>query len=169
MAVAHKPRVIEQLVDPAQVLLAIVLVVAILARLADRVRGPTRLGRRTLTPVLVVAMVWAIALAVTLAVRLAWPGSGFVEAVAWLVAFTVPAMAVAFLIGLMRWWVYIGASVRRLADRLRGTRLGPRSCGAHWRTRSRTRRSKSRTAMGTAGPMPRGERSPRPHPAPGDA
>ena len=124
MAVAHEPRVIEQLVDPAQVLLAIVLVVAILARLADRVRGATRLGRRTLTPVLVVAMVWAIALAVTLAVRLAWPGSGFVEAVAWLVAFTVPAMAVAFLIGLMCWWVYIGASLRRLADRLRNA-LGP--------------------------------------------
>ena len=124
MAVAHEPRVIEQLVDPAQVLLAIVLVVAILARLADRVRGATRLGRRTLTPVLVVAMVWAIALAVTLAVRLAWPGSGLVEAVAWLVAFTVPAMAVAFLIGLMRWWVYIGASLRRLAARLRNA-LGP--------------------------------------------
>jgi signal transduction histidine kinase len=124
MAVAHEPRVIEQLVDPAQVLLAIVLVVAILARLAHRVRGATRLGRRTLTPVLVVAMAWASALAVTLAVRLAWPGSGFVEAVAWLVAFTVPAMAVAFLIGLMRWWVYIGASLRRLAARLRNA-LGP--------------------------------------------
>jgi len=124
VAVAHEPRVIEQLVDPAQVLLAIVLVVAILARLADRVRGATRLGRRTLTPVLVVAMVWAIALAVTLAVRLAWPGSGLVEAVAWLVAFTVPAMAVAFLIGLMRWWVYVGASLRRLAARLRNA-LGP--------------------------------------------
>ena len=37
----------------------------------------------------------------------------------WLVALTVPAMAVAFLIGLMRWWVYVGASLRRLAARLR--------------------------------------------------
>ena len=74
MAVAHEPRVIEQLVIPAQVLLAIALFVAIIARLADRVRGATRLGRRTLTPLLAVAMGWALLLGVTLGVRLAWPG-----------------------------------------------------------------------------------------------
>ena len=73
MAVAHEPDVIEQLVNPAQVLLAIGLFVAIIARLADRVRGATRLGRRTLTPVLAVAMGWALALGVSLGVRLAWP------------------------------------------------------------------------------------------------
>ena len=119
MAVADEPRVIEQFVNPARVLLAIALFVAIIARLADRVRGATRLGRRTLTPVLVVAMGWALVLGVTLGVRLAWPGSALVEGLVWLVAFTVPAMAVAFLIGLMRWWVYVGASLRRLAARLR--------------------------------------------------
>jgi signal transduction histidine kinase len=119
MVVAHEPRVIEELVSPAQVLLAIGLFVAIIARLADRVRGATGLGRRTLTPVLAVAMGWAVALGVALGVRLAWPDSEVVEVVVWLVAFTVPAMAVAFLIGLMRWWVYVGASLRRLAARLR--------------------------------------------------
>jgi signal transduction histidine kinase len=124
MVVADEPRVIEQLVNPAQVALVVALVVGIIARLADRVRGATRLGRMTLTPVLAVAMGWGIALAITLAVRLASPDSGLVEAVAWLVAFTVPAMAVAFLIGLMRWWVYVGASLRRLAARLRNA-LGP--------------------------------------------
>jgi signal transduction histidine kinase len=124
MVVANEPQVIEQLVDPAQVLLAVALVLAIIARLADRVRGATRLGRRTLTPVLAVAMGWAVAIGLTLGVRLAWPGSGLVEAVVWLVAFTVPAMAVAFLVGLMRWWVYVGASLRRLAARLRNA-LGP--------------------------------------------
>src|SRR4051794_14517179 len=139
MAVADEPRVIEQLVNPARVLLTIALFVAIIARLADRVRGATRLGRRTLTPVLVVAMGWALVLGVTLGTRLAWPGSALVEGMVWLVAFTVPAMAVAFLIGLMRWWVYVGASLRRLAARL-GARWRPRSCASRWRTRSRTRR-----------------------------
>ena len=124
MAVADEPRVIEQLVNPAQVLLAIALFVAIIARLAGRVRGATRLGRRTLTPVLVVAMGWALVLGVTLGMRLAWPGSALVEGMVWLVSFTVPAMAVAFLIGLMRWWVYVGASLRRLAARL-GSPLAP--------------------------------------------
>src|SRR3954465_1570734 len=119
MVVAHEPRVIEQLVSPAQVLLAIGLFVAIIARLAGRVRGATRLGRRTLTPVLAVAMGWAVLLGVALGVRLAWPGSALVEGAVWLVALTVPAMSVAFLIGLMRWWVYIGASLRRLAAQLR--------------------------------------------------
>ena len=119
MAVADEPRVIEQLVSPARVLLAIALFVAIIARLADRVRGATRLGRRTLTPVLAVAMGWALVFGVTLGVRQAWPGSALVDGMVWLIALTVPAMAVAFLIGLMRWWVYVGASLRRLAARLR--------------------------------------------------
>src|SRR3954451_17208581 len=119
MVVAHEPRVIEQLVSPAQVLLAIGLFVAIIARLAGRVRGATRLGRRTLTPVLAVAMGWALLLGVALGVRLSWPGSALVEGAVWLVALTVPAMSVAFLIGLMRWWVYVGASLRRLAAQLR--------------------------------------------------
>ena len=69
MVVAHEPRVIEQLVTPAQVLAAIGLVVAIIARLVDRVRGASKLGRRTLTPVLAVAMGWAVVLGLTLGVR----------------------------------------------------------------------------------------------------
>ena len=100
-------------------LVAIGLFVAIIARLADRVRGATRLGRRTLTPVLAVAMGWALLLGATLGVRQVWPGSAVVDVMVWLVALTVPAMAVAFLIGLMRWWVYVGASLRRLAARVR--------------------------------------------------
>src|SRR3954453_10123065 len=119
MAVTHEPSVIDQFVTPVRVLLAIALFVAIIARLAHRVRGATRLGRRTLTPLLAVAMAWASALGLFLGVRMAWPGSVLVEGVVWLIAFTVPAMAVAFLIGLVRWWAYVGASLRRLAARLR--------------------------------------------------
>jgi signal transduction histidine kinase len=119
MAVAHEPAVVDQLITPVRVLLAIALFVAIIARLADRVRGATRLGRRTLTPLLAVAMAWALVLGVVLGARMAWPGSVVVDGLVWLVAFTVPAMAVAFLIGLVRWWAYVGASLRRLAARLR--------------------------------------------------
>ena len=124
MAVAQEPRFVEQVVSPARVLVAIVLFVAIIARLADRVRGATRLGRRTLTPVLAVAMVWALLFGITLGVRQAWPGSALVDGAVWLIALTVPVMAAAFLVGLMRWWVYVGASLRRLATRL-GSPLAP--------------------------------------------
>jgi signal transduction histidine kinase len=119
MAVEREPQVIEQFVSPASVVLAIGLFVAIIVRLADRVRGATRLSRRTLTPVLAVAIAWAVMVGVALGVRLAWPGSGVVAGAVWLIALTVPAMAVAFLVGLMRWWVYVGASLRRLAARQR--------------------------------------------------
>src|SRR4051795_7880989 len=119
MAVTHEPSVIDQFVTPVRVLLAIALFVAIIARLAHRVRGATRLRRRTLTPLLAVAMAWASALGLFLGVRMTWPGSVLVEGVVWLIAFTVPAMAVAFLIGLVRWWAYVGASLRRLAAGLR--------------------------------------------------
>src|SRR3954454_10321807 len=119
MAVTHEPSVIDQFVTPVRVLLAIALFVAIIARLAHRVRGATRLARRTLTPLLAVAMAWALALGLFLGVRMAWPGSVLVEGVVWFIAFTVPAMAAAFLIGLVRWWAYVGASLRRLAAGLR--------------------------------------------------
>jgi signal transduction histidine kinase len=119
MAVADEPRVVDQLVSPARVVVAIALFVAILVRLVDRVRRATRLGRRTLTPVLAVAMGWAVVFGVTLGVRQAWPESAVLDGMVWLIALTVPAMAVAFLVGLMRWWVYVGASLRRLTTRLR--------------------------------------------------
>ena len=81
-----------------------------------------RLPRCLLSITLAVAMGWALAVGVGLGVRLVWPESALVEGVVWVVALTVPAMAGAFLIGLMRWWVYVGPSLRRLAARLRSPR-----------------------------------------------
>jgi hypothetical protein len=81
MAVAHEPRIIDELVSPARELVAIGLFVAIIARLAHRVRGATRLGRRTLTPVLAVAMGWALVLGATLVC--ARPGRGLRLSRAW--------------------------------------------------------------------------------------
>jgi signal transduction histidine kinase len=119
MAVAEEPRVIEQLVNPLRELLTIGFLAVVIGRLGHRIHGATRLGRKTLTPVLVAAMAWALALGVGLAARRAWPGSVLMDGAFWLIALIVPAMAVAFMIGLTRWWVYVGASLRRLAARLR--------------------------------------------------
>ena len=119
MAVADEPGVVEQLVNPLRELLTIGFLAVVIGRLGHRIRTATRLGRRTLTPVLVAAMAWALALGVGLAARRAWPGSMLMDGAFWLIALIVPAMAVAFMIGLTRWWVYVGASLRRLAARLR--------------------------------------------------
>jgi signal transduction histidine kinase len=48
------------------------------------------------------------------------PESNIVEVSAWLVAIVVPLMAIAFLLGLLRWWVFIARATRRLATRLQG-------------------------------------------------
>ena len=124
MVIAHEPSVIAQFGNPVRELLTIGFLAVVIGRLGHRIRAATRLGRRTLTPVLVAAMAWALALGAGLAVRRAWPGSALMDGAFWLIAFTVPAMAVAFLIGLTRWWVYVGASLRRLAARLK-TPLAP--------------------------------------------
>jgi signal transduction histidine kinase len=42
-----------------------------------------------------------------------------VDVALWMLAFSIPAMALAFLVGLVRWWMYVGASLRRLVARLR--------------------------------------------------
>ena len=38
----------------------------------------------------------------------------------WLLAITVPLLAIAFLVGLGRWWLFIAVATQQLATRLRG-------------------------------------------------
>jgi signal transduction histidine kinase len=72
----------------------------------------------------VVAIAWAFLLATALVARRAWPSSPLVDVLVWTVALTFPAIALGFLVGVVRWWAYVGVSLRRLAARLR-TPLGP--------------------------------------------
>jgi signal transduction histidine kinase len=119
MAVAHEPELIDQVVVPVREVLTGALFVALLTRLARRIRGATRLRRRTLTPVLAVAMVWALVFAGALGARRASPGAWPAEGGVWLIGLAVPAMATGFLVGLLGWWLYVNTSLRRLAARLR--------------------------------------------------
>jgi hypothetical protein len=57
-------------------------------------------------------------------VRRVSPESPVLDVELWLLAFSVPVMAVAFLVGPPRWWVHMGVSLRRLAAALR-MRLRP--------------------------------------------
>ena len=104
MAVAHEPWVVEQLVQPVRELLTIGLFAAIIGRLAQRLRGASRLRRRTLAPVLAVAIAWALLLATALVARRAWPGSPLLDVAVWMLALTFPAIALGFLVGVVRWW-----------------------------------------------------------------
>jgi len=120
MLSGSEPGVIEDLVRPLREFITIALFAAVTVRLALRIGGSTRLMRRALAPVLAVACLrCAVFVGALLARRIA-PESGVVEVAVWLLALTVPLTAVAFLAGLVRWWVFIARSSQRLAARLRG-------------------------------------------------
>ena len=64
---------------------------------------------------LVVAVAGILVTAFGLVVRHLAPGSPVLTVTRWLAAFALPAMALAFLLGLVRWRLYVGASLRRFA------------------------------------------------------
>ena len=118
MLSGSEPAVIDSLVRPLRELITIALFVAVAVRLALRLRDATHLTRRTLAPVLAVACFRSAAFGVALLGRLLAPDARLNEVSAWLLALAVPLTAIAFLVGLARWWVFIARSTQRLAAKL---------------------------------------------------
>lgn len=124
MIVANQPAVIESVIDPLAFLIATVVFVLVAARLARRIREANALLRRTLTPVLATAIGYLAARVVFLLVRGIAPASPVAEAAGWVVGFMAPAFALAFLVGLVRWHLFVSAGVRGVNAGLRRVR-GP--------------------------------------------
>jgi len=100
--------------------LTILVFIAVAAILARRLRSATRLTRLMLTPVLVVAVARLLVYIAAIAVRRADADSELVLALAWTIALLVPAMAAAFLVGLLRWQLFSASALQRLAGELHG-------------------------------------------------
>ena len=115
MIVSHEPGVVASVVVPVRELLVVLLFLAVVARLVQRIASASRIRRRTLTPVLAVAAAGIALTAFGLTVRRFDPGSPALTVARWLAAFALPAIALAFLVGLLRWRLYVGASLRRFA------------------------------------------------------
>ncbi len=124
MIVSHEPGVVANVVLPVREVLVVLLFLAVVARLVQRIASASRIRRRTLTPVLVVAAVGVGLTAFALVVRRFEPGSPALTVARWLAAFALPAMSLAFLVGLLRWRLYVGASLRRFAASI-GSPAGP--------------------------------------------
>jgi signal transduction histidine kinase len=124
MIVGHEPGVVASVVLPVRELLVVLIFLAVVARLVQRVGSASRIRRRTLTPVLAVAIAGVGLTAFALVVRRFAPGSPAVTVARWLSAFALPAIALAFLVGLVRWRLYVGASLRRFAASV-GSSAGP--------------------------------------------
>ena len=117
----HEPAFVEALMRPAGALLVVAVMVAVLVRLRERLRDATALSRRVLTPVLAVGIVQVALLAVGLSVRQADPTTWPADVAAWSLAFVMPAIALAALVGIVRWQLFAGRTLQRLAERVSAT------------------------------------------------
>ena len=120
MLTSSEPGLIEDVVRPLREFMLAAITTAVAVRLAQRIRHARPLSRRVLAPLLAVACFRVGAFgAATLGRRVA-PESNLVEVSAWLLAIAVPLLAIAFLVGLLRWWLFMARATQRLAARLRG-------------------------------------------------
>jgi signal transduction histidine kinase len=121
MLTASEPAIVEDVIRPVRETFVLLLYLAVAVRLAQRiVAARARLVRRTVMPVLAVAIVRCAVFGGLVTVRRIAPDSSEVEAWMWVIAAMVPLMCAAFLLGLARWWMFMARSTRKLAVRLRG-------------------------------------------------
>jgi signal transduction histidine kinase len=120
MLTSSEPGVIDDVVRPLREIATLMLFAATALRLAYRTHVATRPLRRTLAPVLGAASFRFAAYFVVLLGRRLAPESQIVAVSVWLIAVTIPILALAFLVGLARWWLFIAVSTQRLGPRLRG-------------------------------------------------
>ena len=116
--VASEPAFVGDGLQPAREALTMLIFLGVAGLLAGRIRSSTRLTRLMLAPVLAVAVARLLVYVVGFGVRRADPDSPLLAATAWTIALLVPAMAVAFLIGLLRWQLFSARALERLAVRL---------------------------------------------------
>ena len=89
--------------------------------LSARIRGATRLTRRTLSPVLVTSICATAALALGLVLRRRDPTSPFTEAIAGLIVLWVPLVSIGSLLGVVRWRLYVADALQRLSLAVRAS------------------------------------------------
>ena len=119
MLVDEQPAFIDAWLVPAREAFTVAVLLGVLGTLAGRVRRATYLERRTLTPVLVAAAVMLKSLAVWLVAHRTSPDAPAVDMLGWLFALCIPALAIGFLVGLMRWQVYVAHALERLTVAMR--------------------------------------------------
>ena len=119
MLLGSEPAFLDGFIVPLRELLATVIFLAVVVRLAARILGATRLMRRTLVPVLLFAMLRTLALAVALVLRRAGAADSVVEVATAVIALGLPALCIGFLIGLLRWRIHTADCLVALAHGLR--------------------------------------------------
>jgi signal transduction histidine kinase len=117
----EEPAFVDSVVRPLREVLLAVLFAAVALRLWQRVRHASPLMRRTLAPVLVVAIGRLVLIILFAITRGADPDSVASKTDVWLIALAVPAIALGFLAGLLWWRLFVAEALHRLAIRLRAS------------------------------------------------
>ncbi len=118
-ALEREPAFVDAIMRPLGAILVLVVMVAVVVRLHRRMRASTPLTRRMLTPVVAVAMARAGALGVLIVARDLASDGPVLQASAWMLALGGPAIALAFLAGVLRWRLFAERALQSLADCLR--------------------------------------------------
>ena len=116
-----EPAFVDSVLVPLRDALTMVLFAAVTLRLIQRVRGASVLARLTLAPVLGVAAARLVVLCLLGITRFAGAGTTYEAIASWMFALGLPAMALAFLIGLLRWRLYIAERLQGVEMRLGAT------------------------------------------------
>jgi signal transduction histidine kinase len=114
---ASEPGFVEAWERPLREVVTIVVFLMVAGRLALRIRRASPLLRRTLAPVLVVAVARLLVFVVALAARNGDAATDLMVAAMWMLGAAIPVMALAFLVGLLRWRLFVGAALERLSAR----------------------------------------------------
>jgi signal transduction histidine kinase len=119
MVLDRQPDFVKAFIYPASGTATVLLLLVVAGILARRVRQATSVMRRTLAPMLVVAIVCGLLVAAYLLVRRFSPNAAALDPIGWASALCIPGIAVAFLIGLLRRRFFEAQALERLAFRLR--------------------------------------------------
>jgi signal transduction histidine kinase len=110
---------VDSVVRPVRDVLAAFFFLAVTLRLAQRIRRSTRLMRRTLSPVLAVAVLRFLAAGLFVIVRRADPTGPAMDALSWAAALGLPLMAAGFFVGLLRWRLFVAGALQSLGLKIR--------------------------------------------------
>jgi signal transduction histidine kinase len=113
-----EPGFVDSVVRPLRELLTVILFLAVTARIGVRVRHATRPMRRTLSPVLVVAVARVFVVALAVAARRVDPDSPAVDALLWMIAIGLPVLSASFFLGLLRGRLFAAHALETFGLRL---------------------------------------------------
>ncbi len=115
MLAEQEPAFIQAWIYPLREALTVGLFAGVSATLVARMRHATRPQRQMLAPVLTAAIAQMLLLVVFVVARRGDPGASAVDTLGWLVGLCVPGVALGFLVGLVRWRLYVAGALQQLA------------------------------------------------------